>query len=122
MDEPMMNEAAAEVEGGFSDETHAARWARPRLEAFDPKEKAITFQVSFRRFQSLRRWKARSLPHMQPLVCYIGYWLSRETPQPAEESRVSYYCTFMNAVTSEQARIWVAHVLHHSVKNSKAGM
>lgn len=58
MDEPLMDEPPDEVESGaVRNETHAALWARPRLEAFDSKEKAITFQVSFRRFQRFRRWK-----------------------------------------------------------------
>lgn len=48
-DESIIDEAAlviAEAEGGVTaNETHAAKWARPALEDFDPKDKAITFQV-----------------------------------------------------------------------------
>lgn len=48
MDEPMMDEAFAEAEHGtVGNDTHAARWARPELQAFSSKEKAITFQVRF---------------------------------------------------------------------------
>lgn len=51
MDEHMGDEAAlaeAKAEGGaVANETHAAKWARPRLEAFDCKQKTITFQVNF---------------------------------------------------------------------------
>lgn len=35
-------------------ETHAARWARPRLDSFDPKQKAVTFQVSSERLVPFR--------------------------------------------------------------------
>lgn len=49
MDEPVMEEPPPEEVDGA---TQAAKWARPRLEAFDAKEKAITFQVSFGRFQA----------------------------------------------------------------------
>ncbi|CAM9288465.1 unnamed protein product [Ectocarpus sp. 8 AP-2014] len=41
MDEVMMDEPPPEAGGG---ETHAAKWARPQLRAFEAKEKAITFQ------------------------------------------------------------------------------
>lgn len=71
MDEPMMDEPAAEVESGaICNQTHAALWARPRLEAFDSREKAITFQVTFRRFQSYADGiRARYLtPHVEPLM------------------------------------------------------
>lgn len=48
-DESTFDEEAmgiAEAEGGATaNETHAAKWARPALENFNPKEKAITFQV-----------------------------------------------------------------------------
>lgn len=44
MDEVMMDEPPPEAGGG---ETHAAKWARPQLGAFEAKEKAITFQVRF---------------------------------------------------------------------------
>lgn len=44
MDEVMTDEPPPEA---GSDETHAAKWARPQLEAFEAKEKAITFQVRF---------------------------------------------------------------------------
>lgn len=49
MDENALREA--EAEGASTDEsatpteTHAAKWARPPLAAFDAKEKNITFQV-----------------------------------------------------------------------------
>lgn len=47
MDEPMMDEAIAETEHGVGgNETHAARWGRPELKAFNSKEKVITFQVN----------------------------------------------------------------------------
>lgn len=46
MDEPIMDEAVAEAEqGAVGGDTHAARWARPELRAFNSKEKPITFQV-----------------------------------------------------------------------------
>ena len=48
MDEPMLDDAVPEVvHGAVGDDTHAARWARPRLEAFESKGKDITFQVRF---------------------------------------------------------------------------
>lgn len=53
MDEAVVDEASVrEAEDmGVADEvateTHAAKWARPRVEPFDPKDKALTFQVSF---------------------------------------------------------------------------
>lgn len=48
-DESTFDEEAmgiAEAEGCVTtNETHAAKWARPALENFNPKEKTITFQV-----------------------------------------------------------------------------
>lgn len=60
MDEPMLDDTIIPdgVRGAVGDDTHAARWARPRLEAFDSKEKDITFQVSFRLVPSLPRRKS----------------------------------------------------------------
>lgn len=47
MDEAGLREAEAEaIVGGIPNSTHAAKWARPKIDAFDPKEKAITFQVN----------------------------------------------------------------------------
>lgn len=53
MDEPVINEAIAIAEaehGAAGNETHAGRWSRPELKAFNLKEKAITFQVCFGHF------------------------------------------------------------------------
>lgn len=48
-DESVFDEDAlgiAEAENDMTaNATHAAKWARPALERFDPKEKPITFQV-----------------------------------------------------------------------------
>lgn len=55
MDEAVIDEASLteaedmDVGGKATAETHAAKWARPPLESFDPKEKAMTFQVSSER-------------------------------------------------------------------------
>lgn len=60
MDEPMLDEDHEADHGAVGNNTHAARWARPELKAFSSKEKAITFQVSFRRLPIFLR-PARSL-------------------------------------------------------------
>lgn len=91
MDEPMMEEPPSEVESGPVDnETHSALWARPPVEAFDSKEKAITFQVSFRPFQKNDADGTRARYLTCNLFCVtlrIVYWLRREAPRPAKGNR-----------------------------------
>lgn len=49
MEEAMIDEASlvreAEEEEEITSETHAAKWARPQLKLFNPRETTITFQA-----------------------------------------------------------------------------
>lgn len=74
MDGPMIDEAIAEAEhGAVGNDTHAARWARPELKAFNSKEKAITFQVSFGRFPSFLRLERRLAIMIPYKISYTSY-------------------------------------------------
>lgn len=69
MDGPMVEEPPAEVESGaVGNETHSALWARPPVEAFDSKEKAITFQVSFRPIKVMPVHAALDILHATSVV------------------------------------------------------
>lgn len=48
IDEGSLRDAEAEcVSYGIPQETHAAKWSRPRLQPFDSKDKTIAFQVGY---------------------------------------------------------------------------